>query len=119
VRDQKPLFVLWSKSAVTAAGSNMADLQAKIVEEATEIISQARNWFMHSISVSNWSVCYTCRGQEDSEFWTIFVQTGWYKPSISDHDGHQNPERRSIMFPEALKEPDNETFASYGDIMKG
>jgi hypothetical protein len=119
VRDQKPLFVLWSKSAVTAAGSNMADLQAKIVEKTTEIISQARNWFMHSISVSNWSVCYTCRGQEDSEFWTIFVQTGWYKPSISDHDGHQNPERRSIMFPEALKEPDNETFASYGDIMKG
>jgi hypothetical protein len=119
VRDQKPLFVLWSKSAVTAAGSNMADLQAKIVEKATEIISQARNWFMHSISVSNWSICYTCRGQEDSEFWTIFVQTGWYKPPISDHDGHQNPERRSIMFPEALKEPDNETFASYGDIMKG
>ena len=97
----------------------MAELQAKIVEEAIEIISQAREWFIRSIYGGNESVCYTCRGQEGSEFWTIFVQTGWYKPSISDHDGHQNPERRSIMFPEALKEPDNETFASYEDMMKG
>jgi hypothetical protein len=73
VRDQKPLFVLWSKSAVTAAGSNLAELQAKIVEEATEIISQAREWFIRSIYGSNESACYTCRGEEYSEFWTIFV----------------------------------------------
>jgi hypothetical protein len=115
--DQKPLFVLWSKAAVAAAGPNLADLQAKIVEEATEITSQARDWFLHSIPGGNESVCYTCSGQESPGCWRVFVQAGWYKPSVSDPDRHPNPERRSITFPEALKEPDNEMFAPYEDTM--
>ena len=117
--DHKPFLVLWSKAAVRAAGPNISTLQAKLLEEVTEIVSEAHDWFLHALPGEGEHACYPCTGNELPGSWKIFVQIAQYKPMRPIPDDHPDPERRGkvFRFPEALKEPDNEIFASYEDVI--
>jgi len=117
--DHKSFFVLWSNAAVEAAGPNISALQAELIEEAAEIVSQARDWFCHPLRAYGEDACYTCTGHELEDRWEIYVQTAQYRDLEPLRGDHPDPKMRGkiIKFPEALKQADNEIFVPYEDIV--
>lgn len=79
MESEKPLLVLWSKAAVIAAGTEIATLQARFLEEAADIVSQAREWFHHSLPSEAGDAGYVCIGNELADKWEILVQVARYK----------------------------------------
>jgi len=117
--DRKQMLVFWSKSAVEKAGENISALQAKLIEEATDITSGASDWFLHALPSEGDNLCYECRGHELPDKWKIFVQVAVYKPMAPIRDDHPDPERRGkvINFPEVIDSADNQVFALYDDLV--
>jgi hypothetical protein len=115
---KKPLFVLWSKAAVIAAGAEIATLQALLLEEAADIVSQAKDWFHHSLPSEAGDAGYVCIGNELADKWEIFVQVARYKSLPPLPDDHPTPALRgkAIKFPEPLKRADNEAFTPFADL---
>ena len=115
--DQKPFLVLWSQAAVDAAGPNLSPLQAKLLEETTEIMTKAHDCFLHVFGRTE-ELCYLCTGNEFPDQWKMYVQIGRWAPLPPIRDDHPDPERRGKVFkmPEALKEPDNEVFALFENL---
>ena len=114
----KPLVVFWSKAAVASAGTRLLDLQEKLVEEAREIVSQARHQFLHAIPGEGKEFCYTCTGNESPNEWEIFVQVGEYQTLSRLADDHAVPHLRgkTVKIPKAIEDTNNEIFARFDDV---
>ena len=119
---QKTPHVLWSKTAVDAAGPNLAELTAKLrrdvsgflIDSAKGAVPPEGRSFLHVIGKLSDGRCYNCNGHEDEDEWRIFVQIAQYKPMAALCDDHHHPEMRGkvLKFPEVIQEPDNEMFAA-------
>ena len=103
---------------MVAAGADIATLQARLLEEAADIVSQAREWFHHSLPNEVGDAGYVCIGNELADKWEILVQVARYKSLPPLRDDHPTPKLRGkiIKFPEALKRPDNEVFTPFDDL---
>ena len=118
MHDPKPVRIVWSRAAVAEAGPDLFSLDARVVEEMTEISAKAIGWFYHAIPDAAEAACFLCQGHELADTWQIFVQLAAYKSSVRTADDHPDPERRGkvIQFPEVIEHPDNEVFASIEDL---
>ena len=112
--DPKPPLVLWS-----AAGPDIVPVQAKLVEDATDIVSDARGRFLHALPHEGDGACCRCTGYEAPDERRVFVQTALYEPMPPLADDHPDPERRGEAFrlPEVIEGPDDEVFAAYDDVV--
>lgn len=117
MKDAKPLLVLWSKAAVTAVSSEISALQSKIAEQASDVASQTREWFLHAVRGDGQGMYYLCTGNELEDKYKIFVQTARYKPMAPIRDDHPDLGRSGEVFkyPEMSRKPDKEVFAAFED----
>jgi hypothetical protein len=113
--DPKPLLILWPKTAMHAAGPDLVTLQ--LTTEASEITSQTHDWFLHALPGEAERACFVCSGYELSEAGRIFIQRGIYVSMSPIGDDHPDPDRRRKVskYREAVKNADDEIFASYED----
>ncbi len=87
----------------------MASVQAELIAEATQIISEAHGWFVHVLPRDTPDACFVAMGRESTEHWRISVRTGLYK--ATDPNSSEN----NVRMPETTKEPENQIFVTMGD----
>lgn len=112
----KPLVTSWSKAAIDEAGEQLVGIQRTVRLQCSEIISEAREWFLHVVQPDNGAV-YLCNGRDEGESWHVWVQLGEYVEMDQRlPDNHPNPEsrRKAVSMPQAAPGEDNEHFAEIG-----
>jgi hypothetical protein len=116
--ETKPILVLWSKAAAAAAGPTLSALQAELLGEASDIVSQARDWFLHVLAGEDADDCFVAFGHETPDAWTVFVKRGVYEPSKPLPHEPADPDRRETGYrlPRAIDEADNEVFARLEEL---
>jgi hypothetical protein len=116
--ETKPILVLWSKAAVAAAGPRLTALQAELVSEASDIVSEARDWFLHALAGEDADDCFVAFGHETPDAWTVFVKRGVYQRSKPLARDPSDPEQRETGYrlPRAVDEADNEVFARFEEL---
>lgn len=99
----KPVSILWSKAACIEAGTELGDLQCRILAESARITAEARDWFVHVMPPDAEEECFVCTGRELPESWAVYVQSGIFRDA-------------SQSLPEVLPTRDNDVFAPFDAI---
>ena len=101
------LEYFWSPAAAEAAKGDLPGTMARVREEASEIASQARGWFIHTISLNGFDLL--CTGEERNDAWTVCVQVATFK----HRDGSE------VNFPRPEQTRQNEPILSPDEVMLG
>lgn len=119
----KKVCVLWSKLAVESQTvEQLCSLEDKILEEASNIVTEVIGWFFHCEFADNTDkendLRYLCIGYEKDDRWDIFVRLAKYESKYSSSDDELNGrERIPVMIPVAIKDSDNELFISLEQLI--
>jgi hypothetical protein len=113
----KSLVTFWSKAALDEAGESVVHIQRTIQLECSEIVEEAKEWFMHVVQAEG-GAAYLCNGRAGKEKWQVLVQLAQYEPMDPLPDDHPDPASRGrvIKMPRPVESADNETFAEVGHL---
>ncbi|RYE10684.1 MAG: hypothetical protein EOP22_03515 [Hyphomicrobiales bacterium] len=111
----KPIVTLWSKAAITAVDDALAKTQRTVRFECSEIVEDARSWFMHVVHLEGGNA-YLCTGSDEGEVWQVRVQLAEFEPMGPLRDDHPDPQSRGrvLQMPRAVDEDDNDVFVELG-----